>query len=444
MGTMWCLYDLTPSGWWKMDALSMDFASNWLERLPAGSISTSEDLTARFLAQFFPPRRTVKLRNDILMFQQHQAPQGALLIKRPVIVLSTSDRRLIELENQVQCLVEAHLAPNQPVQVNKIASSCEICGGSHDTQYCMENPKQAFVDYATSHNNEMGGKLFTTNQGPRIFNEATNAWKDKPKFNWAQTQTFASPQKGSFSTYSSNMPYRPSSYQTKLERVLNDFNSHQEKRLSSLRTQLKQQEDDVINKINTLWKVVSERFDNASTYDIANDSMAHDEPKEPRTLDDDATKGVDRNLDTANKNTLEKEPRAPMIIVEEVESSSKGDGNETSDLGKEDVIEKEGEWVDVEQPLDLVNVYEDSVYKSLIEKMPSCLLNFDFRIEKGNPSNLKIACMIVYPGTPKEKHSLIISAKLARAKPGMHSREAVMSKDRSGPESLVPCRGSRT
>ncbi|GJY49588.1 zinc finger, CCHC-type containing protein [Tanacetum coccineum] len=36
-----------------------------------GSISTWEDLTTRFLAQFFPPRRTAKLRNDILMFQQH-------------------------------------------------------------------------------------------------------------------------------------------------------------------------------------------------------------------------------------------------------------------------------------------------------------------------------------------------------------------------------------
>nr|GEU81241.1 ribonuclease H-like domain-containing protein [Tanacetum cinerariifolium] len=48
-----------------------DQASNWLERLPAGSITTWEDLTTRFLAQFFLPERTAKLRNDILMFQQH-------------------------------------------------------------------------------------------------------------------------------------------------------------------------------------------------------------------------------------------------------------------------------------------------------------------------------------------------------------------------------------
>ncbi|GKF87568.1 zinc finger, CCHC-type containing protein [Tanacetum coccineum] len=48
-----------------------DQASNWLERLSTGSITTWEDLTTRFLAQLFPPRRTGKLCNGILMFQQH-------------------------------------------------------------------------------------------------------------------------------------------------------------------------------------------------------------------------------------------------------------------------------------------------------------------------------------------------------------------------------------
>nr|GEX25006.1 hypothetical protein [Tanacetum cinerariifolium] len=36
-----------------------------------GTITTWEGLTTRFLAQFFPPGRTVKLCNDILMFRQH-------------------------------------------------------------------------------------------------------------------------------------------------------------------------------------------------------------------------------------------------------------------------------------------------------------------------------------------------------------------------------------
>ncbi|GJT79675.1 MAK10-like protein [Tanacetum coccineum] len=52
--------------------------------------------------------------------------------------------------------MEAHLAPKPSVQVNKIASSCEICGGPHDTQICMENPEKAFFDYASSRTDEAG------------------------------------------------------------------------------------------------------------------------------------------------------------------------------------------------------------------------------------------------------------------------------------------------
>ncbi|GJW00406.1 anticodon-binding aminoacyl-tRNA synthetase, class 1a [Tanacetum coccineum] len=58
---------VVPTGRVKVPA-----GRNWLERLPVGSISTWEDLTTRFIAQFFPPGRTTKLRNDILIFQQYQ------------------------------------------------------------------------------------------------------------------------------------------------------------------------------------------------------------------------------------------------------------------------------------------------------------------------------------------------------------------------------------
>ncbi|GJS96372.1 MAK10-like protein [Tanacetum coccineum] len=144
-----------------------------LTRPATGSITTWEDLTTRFLAQFFPPGRTAKLRNDILMFQQHHeeslseawTPGGKLrdrnakeswalledlalydnkswndprdfakpvkAIALPQDVPSTSDRRLIELKNQVQCLIKAHLALTQPTQVNKITTSCEICSGPY-------------------------------------------------------------------------------------------------------------------------------------------------------------------------------------------------------------------------------------------------------------------------------------------------------------------------
>ncbi|GJV55316.1 hypothetical protein Tco_1456321 [Tanacetum coccineum] len=132
--------------------------------------------------------------NDLRDFAK---PVKAIFL--PQDVPSTSDRRLIELENQVKGLMEAHLAPNPPVQVNKIASTCEICSGPHNTQYCMKNPEQAFVDYTSSHSNEVG-----------------------------------------------------------------------EKSLSSLGTQLmQQQQDEVINKFNTLWKVISEKFNNPPARDVA-------------------------------------------------------------------------------------------------------------------------------------------------------------------------------
>ncbi|GJS22498.1 MAK10-like protein [Tanacetum coccineum] len=67
--------------------------------------------------------------------------------------------------------MEAHLALNPLVQVNKIASSCEICSGSHDTQYCMENPEQAFVDYVSSRTDKAGERLvsnFMASQDTRL------------------------------------------------------------------------------------------------------------------------------------------------------------------------------------------------------------------------------------------------------------------------------------
>nr|GEW18551.1 retrotransposon Orf1 [Tanacetum cinerariifolium] len=75
--------------------------------------------------------------------------------------------------------MEAHLASMQPIKVNKITTSCEICSGPHDTQYCMEDSEQAFVEYASSCTNKTGSRPCTMNQGPRSFNEAVNAWKEK-------------------------------------------------------------------------------------------------------------------------------------------------------------------------------------------------------------------------------------------------------------------------
>ncbi|GJW01897.1 hypothetical protein Tco_1560753 [Tanacetum coccineum] len=64
---------------------------------------------------------------------------------------------LIELGKSKSSLVEAILAPTQPTKLLNhmiITTSCEICNGPHDTQYCMEDPEQAFVEYASSRTDE--------------------------------------------------------------------------------------------------------------------------------------------------------------------------------------------------------------------------------------------------------------------------------------------------
>ncbi|GKB53890.1 MAK10-like protein [Tanacetum coccineum] len=181
-------------------------ASNWLERHPAGSITTWEDLTTRFHAQFFHREgpRTInqaaggKLRDrntkeswallkDLALYdnkswndlRDFSKPIKAITL--PQDVPSTFDRRLIELENQVQCLTEAHLSLTQPTQVNKITTLCEICSGPHDTQYCMENPKQAFVEYASSCTDEAGGKWYTFNPEKNNLGDTYNSsWRSHP------------------------------------------------------------------------------------------------------------------------------------------------------------------------------------------------------------------------------------------------------------------------
>ncbi|GJU23528.1 hypothetical protein Tco_1156870 [Tanacetum coccineum] len=111
--------------------------------------------------------------------------------------------------------MEAHLAPKPPIQVNKITSSCEICSGPHDTQYCMEIPEQAFVDYASSRIDEAGGKWYT---------------------------------------------FKPE--QNNLGLVFK-FMASQDARLSKFESDFKQQQCEITNKIDTVLKAINDRITGA-------------------------------------------------------------------------------------------------------------------------------------------------------------------------------------
>ncbi|GJV17874.1 MAK10-like protein [Tanacetum coccineum] len=181
-----------------------DQASNWLERLPAGSISTLEDINTRFLAQFFPPGRTTKLRNDILMFQQHheeslseawtcfkdllqKVPHHGIdrwlqiqifydheiienlalydhkgwdetkefvkpvkAISTPQGIPKTPDRRLLELEDQINFLLKG----SRPTPTSSSAHTSNLCPSPQPQ--ALETTFEARVrDYMAAHTERM-------------------------------------------------------------------------------------------------------------------------------------------------------------------------------------------------------------------------------------------------------------------------------------------------
>ncbi|GJR04120.1 hypothetical protein Tco_0527104 [Tanacetum coccineum] len=332
-----------------------DQASNWLERLPAGSITTCEDLTTQDLALY-----DNESWNDPRDFSK---PVKAISL--PQDVPSTSDRRLIELKNQVPHLMEAHLAPTQPTQVNKITTSWEICNGPYDTQYCMKDPKQASIDYASLQTNEAGSRQFTMNQGPRNFNEAANAWKGKPNFNWAHAQMFTSPWNGSFSTYSSN---------------------------------------DMISKINLLRKAVSEKLDDAPIHNTAGNPAA----QMNFTSTNDPTR---EELREQNRNPLSSKcvHFVNSIVILNKEDETKEEGNVKSitteyedhemtveseeEFGEETKDEIEEEEEDSPKHFDTFPTMKELRYHEWLLKNPQPPW-VKAKVRTGNLNNVKFSCMI--------------------------------------------------
>ncbi|GJU46565.1 hypothetical protein Tco_1203831 [Tanacetum coccineum] len=212
-------------------------------------------------------------------------------ISLPQDVPSTSDCRLIKLESQVQRLMEAHFAPKSPVQVNKITSSCEICSGAHDTQYCMENPEQAFVDYATSHTDEAGGKWFTFKPKQNNLGDTYNpSWKSHPNLRWRQPQNsqnnFSNPPNrfqpnGSFSNRSFNNNPQNFNNQSNLEGLVSNFMASQDARLFKFEANFKQRQGEMTNKIDTVLKAINDRMTGALPSDTIKNPKLNDNSTSP-------------------------------------------------------------------------------------------------------------------------------------------------------------------
>ncbi|GJR37404.1 hypothetical protein Tco_1213088 [Tanacetum coccineum] len=132
-------------------------------------------------------RLTVKLCNDILMFQQHHGESLLEAWSRFKDLLQKVPHHGVDLWLQVQIFYD-HVTPvtrrtidqsvggklcdrnaeeswalleSLSLYDNKswndprdFAKPVKICSGPHDTQYCMENSEQAFVEYASSRTDE--------------------------------------------------------------------------------------------------------------------------------------------------------------------------------------------------------------------------------------------------------------------------------------------------
>ncbi|GKB38793.1 hypothetical protein Tco_0883735, partial [Tanacetum coccineum] len=191
-------------------------------------------------------------------------------ISLPQDVSSASDRRLIELENQVQCLMQAHLALTLPTQVNEITTSCKICSRPHDTQYCMEHPEQAFVEYASSRTDEARGKWYTFKPEQNNFGDTYNSsWKSHPNLRWRQPQNSQNNSSNPPNRFQPNgsIPNRPFNNnpqsfnnQSNLEGLVSNFMASQDARLSMFKADFKQQQSQMTNKIDTVLKAITDRL----------------------------------------------------------------------------------------------------------------------------------------------------------------------------------------
>nr|GEY35461.1 MAK10-like protein [Tanacetum cinerariifolium] len=191
-------------------------------------------------------------------------------ISLPQDVSGTSDRRLIELENQVQRLMEAHLAPTHLTQVKKITTSYEICSGPHDTQYCMKNPKQAFVEYASLHIDETGGKWYIFKPEQNNLGDTYNpSWKSHLNLRWRRPQNsqnnFSNPPnrfQPNSSILNCSFNNNPQNFnsQSNLEGLVSNFMESQDAKLFKFEADFKQQQSEMTNKIDTVLKAITDRM----------------------------------------------------------------------------------------------------------------------------------------------------------------------------------------
>ncbi|XP_063949932.1 uncharacterized protein LOC135152768 [Daucus carota subsp. sativus] len=209
-----------------------DKAKGWLHSLPAGSITTWEDLAQKFLTNFFPMAKTAAIRNAITQFFQqscetlceawerykeilrkcphHGMPDWMVINSSGGALWAKSYDKAYELikmmaaneyQNPTQCLHQSKVAGILDVDATAALTAqikaltlkmdslanlgvqppptvCELCAGAHSSDQCAISSESAqFV------------RNFQRNQQPAPATYFPNN-RNHPNFSWSNNQNF--------------------------------------------------------------------------------------------------------------------------------------------------------------------------------------------------------------------------------------------------------------
>ncbi|GKC84389.1 hypothetical protein Tco_1140106, partial [Tanacetum coccineum] len=165
----------------------------------------------------------------------------------------------------------------------------------------------------------------------------------------------------------------------------------QDARLTKFEVDFKQQQSEMTQKINTVLKAIIDRIADTLPNDtVKNPKLSTYPVLSPRsypTEDPQCSTIVHGSINTVTICPKQPNPKDTNTMAHNKEQRDTPqlelkDTTAVNNLGP-DSIDEGIKWLDIEETLDLIDTSEESVYESLIQEMPKCSLNYDFRIKMG-------------------------------------------------------------
>ncbi|GKC18438.1 reverse transcriptase domain-containing protein [Tanacetum coccineum] len=283
----------------------------WLEKEPPRSILTWEDLVSKFINQFFPPSKTINLRNEITNFQQkfektfkslNATAGGNLLIKtprdaltiienkskvrnsrnKPVVskVSANTSSSTMACPSEMATLTDAvnamlhHVKTSPSKAVKAISESYVTCGGPHPYYKCLAANGNTF-------NASAAASTYNQNQGYRPQGETNYRASNQmgpPGFPPVQNnQNYFNQNHGYNQNRGNNFNQGNQNYQVPQVGPLNNLSNYMktnevnirvmQNQISNMRTELKKEMDTTLSRQNNAFK---NELRNELTNDIKN------------------------------------------------------------------------------------------------------------------------------------------------------------------------------